>query len=73
MFYKQRPYIYVGIGVVSLIVYRQFHSKIALISGFILIICGALVYLFRKSHQEQREKLQSHHDKLTKEIKKNNN
>lgn len=73
MLYNQRPYIYMGIGVVGLLMGK--HSKLALICGLILFGCGIFVYFMRKTHKEQKDQLNARHAQLTKDFqdKKNNN
>ncbi len=68
MLYNQRPYIYMGIGVIGLLMGRE--SKLALVCGIVLLGCGGFVYFMRKTHQEQKSELDARHSQLTKEIQK---
>jgi pyrimidine operon attenuation protein/uracil phosphoribosyltransferase len=70
MFYKQRPYIYAGIGAFGLYFGRQFNSKLAVLSGLVLVACGLIIFFMRKDHQAEKEKLSVKHTQLSKEIQK---
>lgn len=68
MFYNQRPFIYMGVGIVGLFLGKE--SKLALICGIVLLGCGAFVLFMRKAHQGQKEDLNVRHSHLTKEIQR---
>lgn len=52
LFYKQRPYIYGALAIVALFFARK--SKLALVSGVILLICSYLVFEMRRRYQEKQ-------------------
>lgn len=52
LFYKQRPYIYAALAVLALFFARK--SRLALISGVILLICSYAVFEMRKKYQEKQ-------------------
>lgn len=70
MFYNQRPYIYMGIGVIGLLMGKE--SKLALVCGLVLLGCGLFVFYMRKAHQDQKNDLNIRHAQLTKELQKKN-
>lgn len=66
MFYNQRPYIYMGVGAIGLLMGKE--SKLALICGLVLVGCGVFVFFMRKTHQEQKNQLNARHSQLTKDL-----
>jgi hypothetical protein len=68
MIYRLRPYIYLVIGVIGLILGKD--SKLALVSGLVLVGCGIAVIFMRKSYQEENQRLNIRHAQLSKEIEK---
>lgn len=69
MFYEQRPYIYMGIGIIGLFLGKD--SKLAMICGLVLFGCGAFVFYMRKTHQDQKDQLNAKHSQLTKDFQNN--
>lgn len=54
--YKYRPTIYVVVALIAF--YFAKNSKIAIISGLVLLFCGLIIYIMRKSYQENQQKLE---------------
>ena len=71
MFYEQRPVIYAVAGVIGLLYARQ--SKLALVSGLVLLVCAGLVYYARKANRERNDIAQAGHDELSKHLENKNN
>jgi hypothetical protein len=59
--YEQRPFIYMGLGVITLAFGKS--SRVALGSGILLILIGCYVYVLRK---EYRKKMQNYVKKIRK-------
>lgn len=70
MFYQQRPYIYAFLGFFSLILAKG--SRIAIISGIVLLLCAAYVYYMRSAHQDLKNKSDKKHSQLTQDINDKN-
>ena len=71
MFYQQRPYIYAFLGIFSLILANG--SRIAQVSGVVMLLCAAYVYFMRSKHQEMKDKVDKKHSQLTQDIQNKNN
>lgn len=67
-FYEERPYIYAVVGLIALFFSK--HSKLALISGLVLVLCAALILFLRKMHRSRMGKLKKKHDQFTGQKKK---
>ena len=67
--YEERPYIYGLMGVLA--IYFSDKSKLALVSGFVLIACAVVILLLRREHRERNKILDAEHAKFTAEKKSN--
>lgn len=57
IFYKQRPYIYVFIAAFSIIFAIATKSKLAFLSGLILITCTYVVLELRSAYQKKQSSI----------------
>lgn len=64
LFYKQRPYIYALLGIFAFAFAKK--SKLALISGVILLVCSYIVFEMRRRYQEKQIILKSKEKTLAK-------
>ena len=55
LFYKQRPYIYGFLGVIAFAYAKQ--SKLAFISGVVLLLCSFVVFEMRRRYRENQDKI----------------